>query len=139
MLSEERNDVMDFPKPSGMMHLISHHPGPRRLEDAKAGPHWGSRQSSAKHVSISSTRFPLQVGAEKTSAHVLSMGNDATAIRDRPSRAEEWRSTVSELLPEHAVVVLTRDLPDEAPRAGDVAVVLLAHPGRDALTARLHH
>jgi hypothetical protein len=40
---------------------------------------------------------------------------------------------VSELLPEHAVVVLTRDLPDEGLRAGDVAVVLLAHSGRDGV------
>jgi len=40
---------------------------------------------------------------------------------------------VSELLPEHEVVVLTRDLPDEGLRAGDVGVVLLAHPGRDGV------
>ena len=40
---------------------------------------------------------------------------------------------MSELLPEHAVVVLTRDLPDAGLRAGDVAVVLLAHPGREGI------
>ncbi len=40
---------------------------------------------------------------------------------------------MSELLAEHAVVVLTRNLPDEGLRAGDVAVVLLAHPGRDGV------
>jgi uncharacterized protein DUF4926 len=37
---------------------------------------------------------------------------------------------VSELLGEHAVVVLTRDLPDEDLRAGDVGVVMLTHPGQ---------
>jgi len=59
------------------------------------------------------------------------MGRASTAVRDRPSRAEEWRSAVSERLAEHEVVVLTRDLPDEGLRAGDVGVVLLTHPGRD--------
>lgn len=37
---------------------------------------------------------------------------------------------MSGLLAEHALVVLTRDLPAEDVRAGDVGVVLLAHPGR---------
>jgi hypothetical protein len=36
---------------------------------------------------------------------------------------------VSELLGEHEVVVLTRDLPDEGLRAGDVGVVMLTHQG----------
>ena len=40
---------------------------------------------------------------------------------------------MSGLLPEHEVVVLTRDLPDEGLRAGDVGVVLLVHPGRDGV------
>jgi hypothetical protein len=38
---------------------------------------------------------------------------------------------MSELLPEHEVVVLTRDLPDDGLLAGDVAVVLLVHPAKD--------
>jgi hypothetical protein len=61
------------------------------------------------------------------------MGAEAAQVRDRPPRAEERRSRVSELLAEHEVVVLTRDLPDEGIRAGDVGVVLLAHPGRDGV------
>lgn len=40
---------------------------------------------------------------------------------------------MSELLAEHQVVVLTRDVPGESLRAGDVGVVLLAHPGRDGI------
>jgi hypothetical protein len=36
---------------------------------------------------------------------------------------------VSQLLAEHDLVVLTRDLPDEGLAAGDVGVVLLTHPG----------
>jgi hypothetical protein len=36
---------------------------------------------------------------------------------------------VRDLLAEHEVIVLTQDLPDEGLRAGDVGVVLLAHPG----------
>jgi hypothetical protein len=40
---------------------------------------------------------------------------------------------VSELLTEHEVVVLTRDLPDEGLRAGDVGVVLLVHAERDGV------
>ncbi len=50
-----------------------------------------------------------------------------------PRRSEERRSAVSELLAEHEVVVLTRDLPDEDLRAGDVGVVLLAHPSRNGI------
>ena len=40
---------------------------------------------------------------------------------------------MSDLLAEHAVVILTRDLPDEGIRSGDVGVVLLAHPGGDGI------
>ena len=40
---------------------------------------------------------------------------------------------MSELLAEHEVVVLTRDLPDEGLRVGDVGVVLLTHKGRDGV------
>lgn len=34
-------------------------------------------------------------------------------------------------LAEHDVVVFTQDVPDEGLRAGDVGVILLAHPGHD--------
>ncbi|MCC7368812.1 MAG: DUF4926 domain-containing protein [Chloroflexi bacterium] len=37
------------------------------------------------------------------------------------------------MLPEHAMVVLTRDVPGDTLRAGDVAVVLLAHSGREGV------
>ncbi len=37
---------------------------------------------------------------------------------------------MGELLAEYEVVILTRDVPDEGLRAGDVGVVLLAYPGR---------
>lgn len=37
---------------------------------------------------------------------------------------------MSELLPEHEVVVLTRDLPEDGLLTGDVAVVLLVHPAK---------
>ena len=37
---------------------------------------------------------------------------------------------MSELLAEHDVVVLTRDLPEEGLKAGDVGVVLLTHHGQ---------
>jgi hypothetical protein len=40
---------------------------------------------------------------------------------------------VSKLLAEHAVVVLTRDLPEEGLEAGDVGVILLTHQGHDAV------
>ena len=40
---------------------------------------------------------------------------------------------MSRLLAEHDVIVLTRDLPGEGLRAGDVGVVLLAHPPRGAI------
>ena len=42
---------------------------------------------------------------------------------------------MTEMLAEHEVVVLTRDLPGEGLRAGDVGVVLLAHQGRDGVPA----
>ena len=63
------------------------------------------------------------------------MGGAAPPVRDRPSRAEEWRAKVSELLAEHEVVVLTQDLPDEGLQAGDVGVVLLTHPSRVGVPA----
>jgi hypothetical protein len=59
-----------------------------------------------------------------------SIGRAPTTIRDRPPGAEEQGPAVSELLGEHEVVVLTRDLPDEAVRAGDVGVIMLTHQGR---------
>jgi len=34
------------------------------------------------------------------------------------------------MLAEHDVVVLTRDVPDDGLKAGDVGVVLVVHPGR---------
>jgi hypothetical protein len=37
---------------------------------------------------------------------------------------------MSERIAEHDVVVLTRDLPDEGLKAGDVGVVLFRHEGR---------
>lgn len=61
------------------------------------------------------------------------MARAAAALCDRPPRAEKGRSVVSVLLAEHEVVVLTRDVPNEGLRAGDVGVVLLAHPGRDGI------
>jgi hypothetical protein len=38
---------------------------------------------------------------------------------------------VSKLLAEHDVVVLTRDVPDDGLKAGDVGVILFAHEGHD--------
>ena len=40
---------------------------------------------------------------------------------------------MTQLLAEHEVVVLNRDIPDEGLRAGDVGVVLLAHRGHDGV------
>ncbi len=37
------------------------------------------------------------------------------------------------MIAEHALVVLTRDLPDEGLEAGDVGTVVMVHPGRDRL------
>lgn len=38
---------------------------------------------------------------------------------------------MSDRISEHDVVVLTRDVPDEGLKAGDVGVVLLTHAGHD--------
>src|SRR6266496_4260296 len=46
MLSEGRNELMDFPKPSEMVPVTPLHTGPKRLEDAKLGTLSGRRQSS---------------------------------------------------------------------------------------------
>ena len=37
------------------------------------------------------------------------------------------------MIEEHALAVLTRDLPDEGLDAGDIGTVVMVHPGRDAL------
>ena len=38
---------------------------------------------------------------------------------------------MSSRISEHDLVVLTRDVPDQGVKAGDVGVVLLIHPGHD--------